>query len=194
MRLPRPALAALAGGLLLSCAGGDGGLSGATTPGPARSPASTPTAAPTAPVSPPPSGLPPAARDCRAGDPLAGIYHPHRLRLLSPCQAAVGTVLAVIPEPDGDLHIWIAPDPGFEVLLNQYNRFAGQPALVVEISPECPGEPANSAAAAACPTSRLPAPVAGDHIRVTGPLLVDLNHDWQEIHPVNTIARVQERP
>ncbi len=136
------------------------------------------------------SPSPPPAAGCRPGDPLAGVYHPARLTVLSPCQEARGTVLAVIDEADGDRHIWLAPDPGFERLLNGSNFYRGRAALVLEIIPECPGTPADARAAARCPPSRLLVPRDGDHVRVLGPWVLDTHHGWNEIHPVEAISRV----
>ena len=175
--------AVLAAGVLTGCSAPvSPGAPAAGSPVPGTGePSSTPSSAAT---SPPPAG----ASSCRPGDPLQGIYHPLRLRILRQCQEAAGTVLGVIREQDGDLHIWLAPDAPYAGLLNSYNRFAGQPALVVEISPACAGQPASSEVAAKCPPSPLRAPAAGNHVQVVGPWVEDDVHDWREIHPVNTIA------
>jgi len=121
---------------------------------------------------------------CRPGDPLAGVWSPDRLRVLRPCQEARGAVLAALREIDGDSHLWLRPDPGYEGLLNRVNRYQGQVALVLEIVPRCEGNPADEAAAARCPPSPLPVPRVGDHIQVFGPWVLDTTHGWNEIHPV----------
>ena len=50
---------------------------------------------------------------CRAGNPLAGVYHPQRLRVRSRCRIAIGTVDKVKFEAfDGDVHVDLRPaDP-----------------------------------------------------------------------------------
>lgn len=127
---------------------------------------------------------------CRPGAPEAGVWQPDRLRVLKPCQHAVGTVVQVIKEADGDRHIWFQVDPGFESLLNAENHFQGKPAMLAEITPDCPlvTNPPDANHAAACPVTKLPVPGPGDHIDVYGPWVLDLEHGWQEIHPVDAIV------
>src|SRR5437899_10930138 len=55
---------------------------------------------------------------CRRGNPLAGVYHPQRLRVKSGCRIAIGTVAKVKFEAfDGDVHVDLRPDPPYEHLL-----------------------------------------------------------------------------
>jgi len=116
------------------------------------------------------------------------VYHPARLKLLQPCVTFRGTVLADLHERDGDRHLWLAPDPGYEKFLNAANVYKGHKALVAEIVPACTSEPANETAAAACPASKLGTPVAGSHLEITGRWVEDLNHgSWREVHPVASL-------
>ena len=130
---------------------------------------------------------------CRPGPPEAGVWSPDRLKILKACQHATGVVLDVESEPDGDHHIWFAVVNGYEQLLNDKNRFQGRPALLAEIVPECPlsTNPPDPNTAAECPPSKLPIPAAGDHIAVDGPWVFDVNHGWNEIHPVDSIVRLR---
>ena len=60
---------------------------------------------------------------CRGGNPLAGVYHPQRLRVKSRCRVAIGTVDKVKFEVfDGDVHVDLRPDPGYEVRLSTKER------------------------------------------------------------------------
>lgn len=138
--------------------------------------------------------------ECKPGDPLAGVYLPSRLAVKNACATVTGTVDCVQPEPDGDIHIRLRPDPPYRRLLTAANarqQCANQkdPHLVVEIIPQF-GEGLfedNSATTGGFLTPT--APVAGDHVSVTGPyvwdrnLLHDLDYpgsnvkDWAEIHP-----------
>ena len=124
---------------------------------------------------------------CTGSNPFAGVYHPYRLQVLDACRTAAGHVLALIHESDGDHHIWLALDAGYGSLLNTENHYRGRPALVVEIVPACAGPPPDATAAASCPKSPLPEPKEGEHIEVWGPWVIDLNHGWREIHPVEGI-------
>ena len=136
------------------------------------------------------AATPGAPTGCRPGPPEAGVWSPDRLKILKPCQHAAGTVIQVDAEPDGDHHIWFAVDSGYEFLLKGANRIGGKAALLAEIVPECPltTNPPDPETAAQCPPSRLPIPGPGDHVAVDGPWVYDVNHDWNEIHPVDSIV------
>src|SRR6476659_4519931 len=70
-------------------------------------------------------GAPPSP-DCRGGNPLAGVYHPSRLRVKSRCKVAVGTFSKVVFEAyDGDAHIDLRLDPGYASLLSDGNDRVG---------------------------------------------------------------------
>lgn len=131
-----------------------------------------------------------AAGHCRSGPPEAGVWQPDRLRVLDPCKEAAGLVVQVIHEVDGDQHIWFRPDPGYESLLNAENHFQAKPAMLAEITPDCPlnANPKDANEAARCPTTKLDVPGPGDHIDVYGPWVLDLDHGWNEIHPVDSIV------
>ncbi len=141
-------------------------------------------------ASPHASPSPQASGTCRTGPPEAGVWQPDRLRVLNSCQHATGVVVQVIKEVDGDHHIWFHVDAAFEALLNSENHFEGKPALVAEITPDCPPgtNPPNANVAAACPATDLPIPGPGDRIDIYGPWVLDLNHGWNEIHPVDSIT------
>ena len=126
---------------------------------------------------------------CRLGPPEAGVYSPDRLQLLDPCKHAEGTVVDVAHEVDGDYHVWFKPDAGYEALLNAQNHFQAQPAMLAEITPDCDlaTNPTDARSAARCPRSRLPIPSLGDHIAIDGPWVLDTDHGWREIHPVDSI-------
>jgi hypothetical protein len=103
---------------------------------------------------------------CPAGDPLAGVYHPDRLRVLAPCVRYAGTVRDYRHEADGDYHLYVIPDGGMERFLDPRSRQYGD--LVVEL---LPGQP-------------LPLPHPGEHVVFVGTWNYDRDHDWNEIHPV----------
>jgi hypothetical protein len=133
---------------------------------------------------------PSPASACGSGRPLAGIYQPDRLQILDPCQHAVGLVVSVVPEDDGDYHVWIVVDPAYSDLLNAENHFQGKPTMLAEIVPDCPANtpPPDGPAADKCPPTRLTVPTAGQRISIDGPWVLDTNHGWREIHPVDTLV------
>jgi len=131
----------------------------------------------------------PVAGGCRTGPPEAAVHNPDRLKVLDRCKHAEGVVVDVALEDDGDYHLWFRPDSGYEYLLNAENHFQAQPAMLAEITPDCPSStsPPDARSAARCPKSKLPIPVIGRHIAVDGPWVLDTDHGWREIHPVDLI-------
>ncbi len=112
--------------------------------------------------------LPPSPH-CRSGAPLAGVYHPERLKVKSRCRVAVGTVEKVKDEAyDGDIHIELRLDRGQEGLLSSGNARVGG-TLILEIIP--------------WDRSRVAVPEVGQRIQVVGPWVEDTAHGWNEIHP-----------
>ena len=106
---------------------------------------------------------------CRGGNPLAGVYHPQRLNVKSRCRVVVGTVGKVkFEEYDGDVHIDLRLDAGYEGLLDDGNERVGG-YLVVEVIPQ--------------DRSRVALPAEGARIQVVGPWVEDTQHGWNEIHP-----------
>jgi hypothetical protein len=126
---------------------------------------------------------------CHAGAAEAGVYQPDRLQVLDACAHAEGVVLAVVPEPDGDYHVWIDVGSKYGHLLNGEDHFQGRPALLAEITPDCPlsTNPPNALAASRCARSEIPIPKQGERIAIDGPWVLDTNHGWNEIHPIDTL-------
>jgi hypothetical protein len=146
--LAAPILAAiLAGALLAACAKDDG-------PGP------------------PGGSIPTGAQVACPGSALIGVYHPARLHVLKTCRWYWGTVSRVRHEEDGDYHVNVTPDPGFQDYLDDRNRSDQYGALVTEIMPG----------------QRLAPPEVGVHVAVFGTWVLDTEHGWNEIHPVWAIV------
>lgn len=108
----------------------------------------------------------PATGPCPAGDPLAGVYRPERLRVLGTCVRYTGTIRDYRHESDGDYHLYVIPDRGMERFLDDRSRGYGD--LIVEL---LPGQP-------------LPLPQPGRRVAFFGTWAYDTQHDWNEIHPV----------
>jgi hypothetical protein len=117
---------------------------------------------------------------CRGGGPLAGVYHSQRLRVKSRCRVVVGTVGKVIfEEYDGDVHVDLRVDPGYENLLSGGNARVGG-NLVVELIPQ--------------DRSRVAVPVEGARVEVVGPWVEDTQHGWNEIHPAWWVSAGRIQP
>lgn len=117
------------------------------------------------------------------------MHNPDRLTVLDPCKHAEGVAVDVAHEDDGDYHVWFKVDAGYEYLLNAENHFQAAPAMLAEITPDCPEgtNPLDAQSAAKCPGTNLPVPRIGQHVAVDGPWVVDTDHGWREIHPVDSI-------
>lgn len=150
------------------------------TPSTAQATASSPT-------------VPPAARDsaCRS-DPLANVYHPTRLRVITPCVTVSGTVRIIRPEQDGDIHFDLELDSPFAGMVNDANRGQQDGYLVVEIIPadeagctvgQSPRQAVGTYDYGVCTGANLVTPAIGSHVAVTGPYVLDTAHGWMEVHP-----------
>ena len=126
--------------------------------------------------------LPPA--DCNA-DLWKHVYSPDRLRVIEPCTAVQGRVASVHRAADGDLHIGL--DPEQKSILNLTNVMHAQRRLIVEVV--CDHPAVKNQAGPACEgfVSTIAAPSIGDHVRVTGAYVTDLDNGWNEVHPATRI-------
>lgn len=136
---------------------------------------------------------------CRKGSPLANVYHPDRLLVMSACKTASGVIRSITHESDGDYHFDLALDPAFAGLINQGNVSGQHGWLVAEIvpadEPGCsPGKPPKPVSGTYnygyCTGADITTPPIGTHVSVTGPYVLDQVHGWMEIHPVWRIVRL----
>jgi hypothetical protein len=116
------------------------------------------------------------------------VYHPDRFIVEQKCMTITGTVYSVLHEADGDNHIRIKLDPGQEKLLNQKNIDAQHGCLVVEIiyAYDCKQPDAMTASKGYKNTVFIPK--VGQHVKVTGPYVLDQQHGWKELHPVLNVT------
>ena len=133
-----------------------------------------------------------SSSSCRSGDPLANVYHPSRLQVITACQTVTGIVDAVRHEDDGDYHVAVHLDSTYASLLNGKNISEQHGDLVVEIVPaDEPGCTVGQAPKPAsgtydygiCTGADLSPPAPGHQVSVTGPYVLDQDHGWMEIHP-----------
>ncbi len=98
----------------------------------------------------------------------------------SRCAIAIGTVGKVKFEAyDGDLHVDLRLDPGYEKLLDDGNERVGG-NLIVEVIPY--------------DRSRVAVPAEGSRIQVVGPWVADTQHGWNEIHPAWWVSAGRIQP
>jgi hypothetical protein len=102
-----------------------------------------------------------------------------------------GTIEFIRSERDGDFHVGLKLDPEFSGLVNGCNVTcsggAARGDLVVE--PVCVTAPLNAAAVGSCAGYRNPIviPPVGSHVSMTGAYVLDLDHGWTEIHPLQEV-------
>jgi hypothetical protein len=142
---------------------------------------------------------PPLGSGCRKGSPLANVYHPDRLLVISACKTVSGVIKSIRREPDGDIHFDLKLDPRYASLINQGNVTGQHGWLVAEIvpadEPGCtPGTPPKPVSGTYnygyCTGADITTPPIGTHASVTGPYVLDQLHSWMEIHPVWRIVRL----
>ena len=138
-----------------------------------------------------------------AGDPRQFRKPEDRLQVIDRCKTVRGTIVKIESETDGDSHIRLLPDREFKNLLNAKNRQRlpkGQSGHLV-IEPICQKKPTKGSALKQKPCfgnfrQRLPALVEikknlrkkrGTHVEVIGAYVTDVEHGWNEIHPVTSI-------
>lgn len=122
----------------------------------------------------------PTAADCRSGDVLEGVWGPQRLKVISPCITASGTVAVVEDHADGDWHIGMVPDPPDLDLLGRANVTKIGGLLVVEVIPK--------------DQATVKRPRAGSRVQVTGAYVIDTPYGWREIHPAWKIQEMSPSP
>lgn len=135
------------------------------------------------------------------GDPRQFKKPQERLQIIERCKTVTGYIVAMRPESDGDLHILLSLDPGQAVPLTAKNWSGQRGSLVVE--PICMRAPTEGSALKqrACTPFRQKfialeqvrlnlgqkRPRA-THVEVTGAFVRDMEHGWNEIHPVTSIT------
>lgn len=145
-----------------------------------------PTPSPTGGTSSTATALLPSSPDVTC-QTMAHVYNPQRLKIMQPCVHVRGIIEIVRVEPDGDYHILVHINPTdptpYGSWINDKNLTLQHGDLVTE--PVCVHTVTQADAIAACDkyTNTTKIPKVGDHVRVSGPWVLDSAHGWFEIHP-----------
>ena len=116
-----------------------------------------------------------------------------RLIMHDPCRHMVADVVQIEgPNADGDMDIWISPDPGYTALVGSPQniengrryRFGG--SFSIEPGPR-DGRTTDPYTGEEGPP-HLPLPNVGDKVDVWGAYVFDSSHGYYEIHPVFSIS------
>ena len=109
--------------------------------------------------------------------------------MVKDCITVSGTIYSIKKEKDGDLHMRIELDSQYLDLLNDKNNSGQKGMLVVE--PVCQTEPTqkDTISEGLCNGYRqdLHIPNKGTHVSITGVYVTDMEHGWNEIHPVTSM-------
>ena len=117
------------------------------------------------------------------------VYNRSRLEIIEPCKVVTGTVEELDQNEDGDTHMLLKLDAGYEDLLLKKNKTKKDGDLVIEVV--CANAVTEKKVGTACNgySNKISIPSVGDHIRVTGSYVNDTHNDWAEIHPVSSIQK-----
>ena len=117
------------------------------------------------------------------------VYNSYRLTIVQSCITASGIVENVFQEADGDYHVRLFLDDQYANLTNSANDQYQYGDLVVEIICALPITQQDAVSACQGYTNNITIPSVNDHITVTGPDVLDIDHsNWAEIHPVYTLT------
>jgi hypothetical protein len=115
------------------------------------------------------------------------VYDPSRLKVIDQCKVVTGIIDELDENSDGDTHMLLRLDPGFDDLLLKKNKTKKNGDLVVEVV--CGHPVSDKKAVDACKgySNKVAIPKVGDRVRVTGSYVNDSHNDWAEIHPASRI-------
>ena len=180
-------------GLAVSCA----------TPPPPPAPSAAPSLAPTATaLLAPDRGLeafraagphcdPTLWQHVYAGDPRRFSKPQDRLHVLKDCVEVTGVIDSAQPEADGDYHVRLKLDPQYAFMLNAKNMSGQHGHLVVE--PVCENDVTqrDTLKEGVCNNYEqqvYDSSLLHKRVRVIGVWVTDMEHGWNEIHPVTSIT------
>jgi hypothetical protein len=114
-----------------------------------------------------------------------------RLKIIQGCVSVTGTIEGARAEKDGDFHMRLHLDPQFSSMVNAKNKSGQGGALVVE--PICmnPVKQKDTLSEHVCDGFSqhvYTRDMLRKHVRVTGAYVTDMEHGWNEIHPVTSIT------
>jgi hypothetical protein len=126
-----------------------------------------------------------------AGDPRRFASPQDRLKIIQGCVSVTGTLKSARAEKDGDFHIRLRLDPQYNSMVNAKNKSGQRGSLVVE--PICmnPVKQKDTLSEHVCDgfSQHVYTPdMLRKHVRVTGAYVIDMEHGWNEIHPVTSIT------
>lgn len=119
------------------------------------------------------------------------VYNPERLQIVDKCKTVTGIIEESNADEDGDQHMLLKLDKGQEDLLAKKNKKKKQGDLVIEAV--CANKTTLKKVGDICNSyiNKIQILKLGDHVKVTGSLVVDTHNGWTEIHPITKIELLE---
>lgn len=119
------------------------------------------------------------------------VYNPDRLQIVDKCKTVTGIIEESNADEDGDQHMLLKLDNGQEDLLSKKNKKKKQGDLVIEAV--CANKATLKKVGNTCNgyINKIQIPTLGDHVKVTGSLVIDTHNGWTEIHPITRIEKLK---
>jgi hypothetical protein len=119
------------------------------------------------------------------------VYNRERLQVTDMCKTVTGIIEESNADEDGDQHMLLKLDSGQEGLLTKKNVKKKQGDLVIEAV--CVNKTTLHKVGNTCNgyINHIQLPKVGDHVKVTGSLVLDSHNGWAEIHPITKIELLQ---
>ena len=119
------------------------------------------------------------------------VYNPERLHVINKCKTVTGTIEESNADEDGDQHMLLKLDDGQKDLLTKRNMKKKQGDLVIEAV--CVNKPSLKKVGRTCTgyINKIQIPRVGEHVKVTGSLVIDSHNGWAEIHPMTKIEVIK---
>ncbi len=112
------------------------------------------------------------------------VYNRERLQVTEICKTVTGVIEESSADDDGDQHMLLKLDDGQEDLLTKKNTKKKQGDLVIEAV--CANKVMLGKVGTTCNgyINKIQIPKLGEHVKVTGSLVIDTHNGWAEIHPI----------
>lgn len=119
------------------------------------------------------------------------VYNPERLEVIDKCKTVTGIIEESSADEDGDQHMLLKLDNGQDGLLTKKNIKKKQGDLVIEAV--CANKTTLEKVGNTCNgyLNHILLPKVGDHVKVTGSLVIDSHNGWEEIHPITKIEVIK---
>ena len=119
------------------------------------------------------------------------VYNRERLEVTDICKTVTGVIEESSADDDGDQHMLLKLDAGQEGFLTKKNIKKKQGDLVIEAV--CANKTTLEKVGNTCNgyINHIQIPKVGDHVKVTGSLVIDSHNGWEEIHPITKIEVIK---